>query len=193
LKTGRFLKKINKSNKACNQNIGTNTLGEYPRIIATFLNKQDLARYTCHSFRRTGASILAEGGASLLTIKAAGGWRSDTVAQKYIDKSSNMQRSISSVINQRGMSSTDIARETTHTEAQLAAMVQSLTIAPTHCSHFSINFYGSSSSAPPTIKTTEHHHHEQQAKRQRVDNAIGEDKKASDDEEESEDLFASIC
>ncbi len=70
MKTGRFLKKVNKNNKACNQNIGTNTLGKYPRIIAAFLNnKQDLAGYTCHSFRRSGAS----GGASLLTtIKAAG-------------------------------------------------------------------------------------------------------------------------
>ena len=38
-----------------------------------------------HSFRRSGASSLANGGASIIQLKRAGRWKSDTVAEDYIE------------------------------------------------------------------------------------------------------------
>lgn len=46
--------------------------------------------YSCisgHAFRRTSATVLANTGASIETLKRHGGWRSSTVAEQYIEDS----------------------------------------------------------------------------------------------------------
>ena len=40
---------------------------------------------TTHSFRRSGATALANAGASLIQLKRAGRWQSSTVAEGYIE------------------------------------------------------------------------------------------------------------
>ena len=50
--------------------------------------------YTSYTFRRTGATWLAEAGVSLAILKIAGGWRSNTVAEHYINESTLTKRKI---------------------------------------------------------------------------------------------------
>lgn len=69
------------------QPIGKNTITEVPKKIAEFLKLPDTSNYTGHCFRRTSATLLANSGANLTTLKQHGGWRSSTVAEGYIENS----------------------------------------------------------------------------------------------------------
>jgi len=62
-------------------------LGSWAKEIAKKLGLKDWKIYKGHSFRRSMASILAETGISLLELKQHGRWKSDRVAQGYIDDS----------------------------------------------------------------------------------------------------------
>ncbi|KAJ8910666.1 hypothetical protein NQ315_011184 [Exocentrus adspersus] len=69
-----------------------------PKNIASFLNLPYLEQYTGHCFRRSSTSILADSGADLLTIKRHGGWKSNTVAEGYIDTSKGNKKKIAAKI-----------------------------------------------------------------------------------------------
>ncbi|CAK1554950.1 unnamed protein product [Leptosia nina] len=69
-----------------------------PKEIATLLNLPEANEYTGHSFRRSSATLLADSGADLLTLKRHGGWRSSSVAEGYIDDSLRNKEEISSRI-----------------------------------------------------------------------------------------------
>ncbi|XP_044594033.1 uncharacterized protein LOC123271707 [Cotesia glomerata] len=69
------------------QSIGKNTITEIPKKIAEFLKLPNASSYTGHSFRRTSATLLANAGANLTTLKQHGGWRSSSVAEGYIENS----------------------------------------------------------------------------------------------------------
>ena len=56
-------------------------------MIATFLGIDEPNKYTSHCFRRTAATIFADSGCSVIQLKNAGGWRSDSIAQSYISES----------------------------------------------------------------------------------------------------------
>lgn len=84
--------------KCTNQPIGINKFGAMPKEIATFLNLPQANEYTGHSFRRSSATLLANSGADLLTLKRHGGWRSSNVAEGYIDDSIRNKEEISSRI-----------------------------------------------------------------------------------------------
>lgn len=83
---------------AC-QIVGKNTLGKVPRMIAEYLKLPNADKFTGHCFRRTAATILAESGGDTRSLKQLGGWRSDTVAESYVENSLknkiNIARSIS--------------------------------------------------------------------------------------------------
>uniref|UniRef100_A0ABD2X6F2 Tyr recombinase domain-containing protein n=1 Tax=Trichogramma kaykai TaxID=54128 RepID=A0ABD2X6F2_9HYME len=75
-------------NQTCTrQNVGKGKLSAIPKDIATFLKLEDSQKYTGHALRRTSATIAADHGADLVTIKRLGGWKSSTVAESYIDES----------------------------------------------------------------------------------------------------------
>lgn len=84
--TGRFFLTYTKG-KCVRQPIGKNKIAEVPKNVAFFLNLENPELYTGHSFRRTGATLLSNSGASLVEVKNLGGWKSDAVAQSYIDNS----------------------------------------------------------------------------------------------------------
>ena len=84
--TDRFF--VHYCNGSCTrQNIGRHKIGEIPKIIATFLNLENAKKYTGHCFRRTSATLLSESGANVQTLKQLGRWRSDMIAQSYIENS----------------------------------------------------------------------------------------------------------
>ncbi|KAJ8943328.1 hypothetical protein NQ317_017018, partial [Molorchus minor] len=58
-----------------------------PADIARFLKLPNSELYTGHCFRRTSASLLVDSGANLCTIKRHGGWKSSSVAERYLEDS----------------------------------------------------------------------------------------------------------
>ncbi|CAH2209166.1 jg23352, partial [Pararge aegeria aegeria] len=84
LATKRFF--VGYRNGRCTkQNIGINTFGSMPKIVAKYLNLANPESYTGHTFRRTSATLLADSGADLLTKKRHGGWKSNSVAEGYVE------------------------------------------------------------------------------------------------------------
>lgn len=87
-----------RNNKCTKQPVGIHTFGSIPKIIATFLKIANPEEYTGHCFRRSSASLLADSGADLLTVKRLGGWKSNLVAEGYIDNSTENKKKISAAI-----------------------------------------------------------------------------------------------
>lgn len=86
LKTDRFF--LNYQNGKCyKQVIGKNKISGMPKQIATYLNLSNCEQYTGHCYRRTSATLLADSGANMTTLKRHGGWKSSTVAEGYIEDS----------------------------------------------------------------------------------------------------------
>jgi integrase len=66
---------------------GINNIGKIPKKIAQFLKLDNPKTYSGHAFRRTSATIAADNGIDMINLKRLGGWKSDSVAQGYIDES----------------------------------------------------------------------------------------------------------
>ena len=95
--SNRFFQNF-QNGRCLNQCIGINKFGAMPKQIANFLGLDEPERYTGHSFRRTSATLLADSGANLTTIKRHGGWKSSSVAETYIENSIENKRNISASI-----------------------------------------------------------------------------------------------
>lgn len=80
------------------QCVGINSFGKMPSEIAAYLKLKDPTQYTGHSFRRSSATILADSGAGIINVKRLGGWKSTTVAESYIDDSTNHKKKMSNNI-----------------------------------------------------------------------------------------------
>lgn len=107
--TNRFFLNYQKG-KCTSQVIGKNKFTAMPKRIAEFLKLPQSEKYTGHSFRRTSASVLANAGADMLTIKRHGGWKSSTVAEGYIENSlaykKKTEKMISSSTGKKAVTST---------------------------------------------------------------------------------------
>lgn len=84
--TDRFFLRYD-NGRCVKQVIGINKFGDMPKLIATYLQLENPGSYTGHTFRRTSATVLVDAGADLLTLKRHGGWKSDTVAEGYVENS----------------------------------------------------------------------------------------------------------
>lgn len=94
INTNRFF--IGYSNGKCTrQVIGKNKISAMPKEIAKYLKLQNPELYTGHCLRRTSASLLADSGADMAQIKRHGGWKSDAVAEGYIENSIQNKNKIS--------------------------------------------------------------------------------------------------
>lgn len=100
MSTTRFFIKYQKG-KCCNQVIGRHKFLSIPKKIAEFLNLPEPEKYTGHSFRRTSATLLADAGADIITLKRHGGWRSANIAEGYVQESINNKRKIGDLISRQ--------------------------------------------------------------------------------------------
>lgn len=80
--------------KCTKQVIGKNKFSDMPKIIANFLQLENSEKFTGHCFRRTAATLLANSGANVTSIKQLGGWRSSTVAEGYVENSLTNRKNI---------------------------------------------------------------------------------------------------
>lgn len=94
ISTNRFFIGYN-NGKCTRQVIGKNKISAMPKEIAKYLKLQNPELYTGHCFRRTSASLLADSGADMAQIKRHGGWKSDAVAEGYIENSIQNKNKIS--------------------------------------------------------------------------------------------------
>lgn len=85
-------------NKCSKQPVGINTFGKMPSVIAEYLKLPNPTCYTGHSFRRSSATMLANSGGDLITVKKHGGWKSSAVAEGYIDSTLSKKIDISNKI-----------------------------------------------------------------------------------------------
>ena len=93
----RFLRNPVRSNKRSGltvyaQNVGKNNFGEWGKEMAEFLGKDDPKMYTSHCWRRSGATNLANNGATELQLKRAGQWSSISSACAYLDDNENARK-----------------------------------------------------------------------------------------------------
>lgn len=96
-KCGRFLRRIGPDGRPTKSPVGVNKLGSYPKIVADFLGLE--GDFSGHTFRRSSATIMADGGATTLQLKRHGRWRSSTVAEDYVGSSKLARRQGSEIIN----------------------------------------------------------------------------------------------
>lgn len=106
---GRFFRKVildarTGKMKGTLQVLGVNTIGTNMRTIATWCGVPNPEKSTSHANRRMGASLLAEGGASLTMIKCAGGWKSSTACEGYIADSMLSKRKVCDTMDINPMS-----------------------------------------------------------------------------------------
>jgi hypothetical protein len=94
----RLFRKM-QNGKVTNQVIGVNTIAKVGSDIARYLgySADEAKHYTSHCFRRTGVGMLAESGATILMLKLAGGWKSSTAAEGYVENSLNMKRKVANL------------------------------------------------------------------------------------------------
>ena len=94
----RFL--IKYINNACvRSNIGKTKVGSVAKDIATWLGLDNPKNFTGRALRRTSATLLSNGGGSMMDVKLFGTWESDKVAQGYVDNSVTNKLKIANIVS----------------------------------------------------------------------------------------------
>lgn len=90
-KTGRFWRHYH-WNRWTPAVVGHNPLAKTPKEIATWLGKENAEAYTGHCFRRSSATAYADATGDKIGLKRMGGWRSDSVVERYIAESKHEKK-----------------------------------------------------------------------------------------------------
>lgn len=80
------------------QPMGINIMRKIGQDVATILSLEDASSYTGHCWRRSAATQAAAAGATSVDLKTTFGWKQDTTAMKYLDKSANQRNKMASMI-----------------------------------------------------------------------------------------------
>lgn len=67
--------------------VGIHKISNVAQEVAKYLNLENASEYTGHCLRRTSATFLVDSGGDLTCLKRHGGWKSNTVAEGYIEES----------------------------------------------------------------------------------------------------------
>lgn len=94
---GRFFLRY-AAGKCTKQHIGINTISKTFSKVASFLGLPDPESFTGHGMRRSSATLLANAGGDITTVKRHGGWKSTTVAEGYIEDSLSSKMAIAEKI-----------------------------------------------------------------------------------------------
>jgi integrase len=97
-RTGRFLRMIGKDGRGTDRAIGKNTVSSFAKVCADYLGK-NVDGFSGHAFRRTSATIVADSGASMMSLKRHGRWSSEKVAEGYVAESSRAKMEVANMIN----------------------------------------------------------------------------------------------
>lgn len=125
-----------KNGKCRSQPVGINTFGSIPKIIATCLGLLNPDQYTGHCFRRTSASLLADAGADIQTVMRHGGWKSASVAEGYVENSTETKKKIAKQIF-----GDEINIENSTTSAISCVATSSAGLQISNCKKFTVNIH----------------------------------------------------
>ena len=89
--------------------MGINTFSKIPSIIAKYLSLPNANQYTGQAFRRSSACLLVDSGGDLIQLKKHGGWKSNAVADGYVDESIQYKMDCASRIFTGGQNSRNIS------------------------------------------------------------------------------------
>lgn len=136
--------------KCVDQHVGINKIGEIPSLIAKWLGKELHKSYTGHCFRRSSATLLANAGGNMTSIKRHGGWKSAAIAEGYIEDSLSNKIDISNKLNcsstSKQINITDTIVDSTFqgissvSDQQQGGLASGINIG-SNCSNFTINYY----------------------------------------------------
>ncbi|KAJ8910396.1 hypothetical protein NQ315_010457 [Exocentrus adspersus] len=84
--------------KCTTQHVGINTISKTFSKVASFLGLPDPESFTGYGMRRSSATLLANAGGDITTVKRHGGWKSTTVAENYIEESLSSKMAIAEKI-----------------------------------------------------------------------------------------------
>ncbi|KAJ8918203.1 hypothetical protein NQ315_014070 [Exocentrus adspersus] len=84
--------------KCTTQHVGINTISKTFSKVPSFLGLPDPESFTGHGMRRSSATLLANAGGDITTVKRHGGWKSTTVAENYIEESLSSKMAIAEKI-----------------------------------------------------------------------------------------------
>lgn len=125
-----------RSGKCTRQCVGINTIGGVPRKIAEFLKLPNPSTYTGHCLRRTSATILADAGADITTLKRHGGWRASNVAEGYIENSVGYKLQVASKILGQKEEVINVNTSSASTSANTCAGISFM-----NCKKVNVNIY----------------------------------------------------
>ncbi|KAJ8918283.1 hypothetical protein NQ315_014153 [Exocentrus adspersus] len=84
--------------KCTTQHVGINTISKTFSKVASFLGLPDPESFTGHGMRRSSATLLANAGGDITTVKRHDGRKSTTVAENYIEESLSSKMAIAEKI-----------------------------------------------------------------------------------------------
>lgn len=84
--------------KVQNRPIGKNHFADLTKSIAKWLKLPNPDSYTSHSLRRTGATLLAEGGITTEALRQYGGWKNAGTAQMYIESTERNKKRLAEAV-----------------------------------------------------------------------------------------------
>ncbi|XP_031332906.1 uncharacterized protein LOC116163191 [Photinus pyralis] len=95
--------------------MGIHFIGEICRKVASYLNLKNPKEYTGHCMRRTSATLLVDAGADITCLKRHGGWKSNCVAEGYIEDSISNKNEIAQKILSTTLENPGLSDEMTST------------------------------------------------------------------------------
>lgn len=113
-----------RNSKCINQIIGENTFAQYPKKIAKYLKLENPETYTGHSFWRSSATLVADSGANITTLKRLSDWKSAKVAEGYIEESVKNKAKIGKIIESAVNLSTSSTSVETSDEQETSQIVK---------------------------------------------------------------------
>jgi integrase len=113
-----FFKPYKEGKILANSNIGKDTYSNAIKKVVAYIGLDQ--KITSHGVRRSGATILAENGATVSQLKDIGGWKSDSVVQHYINSTRNFKRATAILFEKKQCLQKNEEEELKNEEEELA-------------------------------------------------------------------------
>ncbi|KAF2904231.1 hypothetical protein ILUMI_01943 [Ignelater luminosus] len=95
-----------------------------PSIVAKYLSLPNPDHYTGHAFRRSSASLLVDSGEDLIQLKKHGGWKSNAVAEGYVDESIQNKMDCANKIFTGGQSSRNTSNPASFKSSEIKVLAR---------------------------------------------------------------------
>ena len=95
--TGRLLW-TGRSDSFANLPLGKNSIADVPHFMAGYLKKDDVKKFTFHSYRRSAATAAADTGATAAQLTDFFGWKNPAMTTEYLSTSKMAVNNMASLL-----------------------------------------------------------------------------------------------